>query len=147
MPRVTLPRPERPRRAAFSLTPLADAMFQLLVFFMLSSNLAPYSLLTLQAATAGTSPITGTATEETKPLPTGDVAVWSLDRSRITTGGQEFGLEEIDTLAAAAAEDSVPTVVLLTSANASVQDVASVLAALTLAGIPEVQIAGGAVTR
>ena len=44
------PLPERPRRYRFVLTPLADAMFQLLIFFMLSSSLAPYSLITLKTA-------------------------------------------------------------------------------------------------
>ena len=44
------PLPERPRRYKFAMTPLADAMFQLLIFFMLSSSLAPYSLITLKTA-------------------------------------------------------------------------------------------------
>jgi biopolymer transport protein ExbD len=44
------PLPELPRRYKFVLTPLADAMFQLLIFFMLTSSLAPYSLITLKTA-------------------------------------------------------------------------------------------------
>ncbi len=147
MSRVTIPRSDRPRRYAFSLTPLADAMFQLLIFFMLSSNLTPYSLLTLQAAAAGTSEITGAATPETEALPAGEVAVWTLGRSRITTGGQIFPLEDLDVLAAAVTEADIATVVLLTSDGSSVQDVASVLAALTRANVPVVQLAGGAAIR
>jgi len=45
--------PRSPARYRFVLTPLADAMFQLLIFFMLSSNLAPYSLLTIRSGTTG----------------------------------------------------------------------------------------------
>ncbi len=39
--------PKSERRYTFALTPLADAMFQLLIFFMLSTSLTPYSLLTI----------------------------------------------------------------------------------------------------
>lgn len=147
MARVTLPRPERPRRYVFSLTPLADAMFQLLIFFMLSSNLAPYSLLTLQAAAAGSSQIIGDAAPQEEALPAGDVAVWTLGRSRILTGGEEFPLDEVDALARTGAGAGKTTVVLLTSQTSSVQEVASVLAALTRAEIPVVQLAQGATRR
>ena len=41
--------PRRNRRYRFSMTPLADVMFQLLIFFMLSANLAAYSLLPLRS--------------------------------------------------------------------------------------------------
>lgn len=44
--------PKSTRRYAFSLTPLADAMLQLLIFFMLSSSMAAYSLLGLNSAAA-----------------------------------------------------------------------------------------------
>ena len=49
--KVALPR--HTGRYNFVLTPLADAMFQLLIFFMLSSNLAPYSLLTVRTGVTG----------------------------------------------------------------------------------------------
>ena len=52
-----------------------------------------------------------------------------------------------DMLAMAVTEADIPTVVLLTSDGSSVQDVASVLAALTRASVPVVQLAGGALTR
>ena len=39
----------RRRSVAFSMTALADVLFQLLIFFMLSANLAAYSLLPLRS--------------------------------------------------------------------------------------------------
>ena len=39
----------RRRSVAFSMTALADVLFQLLIFFMLSSNLAAYSMLPLRS--------------------------------------------------------------------------------------------------
>ena len=45
-PGLSLPR--RERRYRFSMTPLADVMFQLLVFFMLSANITPYSLIDIR---------------------------------------------------------------------------------------------------
>ena len=46
--RVPIDPPHRPRGNRFPMTALADAMFQLLIFFMLASSLTPYSLLPLQ---------------------------------------------------------------------------------------------------
>jgi biopolymer transport protein ExbD len=63
----------RPRKYGFALTPLADAMFQLLIFFMLSSSLSPYSLIALtRGAPAGQSAVLPGVADEAAPTP--DVA-------------------------------------------------------------------------
>lgn len=140
--------PVRPRNYRFALTPLADAMFQLLIFFMLTSSLTPYSLLTVQDApapetedSAGTNP--GAATPA-GPAP--DVAIWTLERETVTVGGQSFGLDQLDTLADALGSEAVPAdVVILVRDSARVQDVASVLARLSTAHVRSVRIAEGSV--
>ena len=48
-----LDRPTQRRKIAFMLTPLVDVMFLLLIFFMLSSQTAPYSLLTISVPDTG----------------------------------------------------------------------------------------------
>ena len=50
MSRLNLPLPPRKRSYRVALTPLADAMFQLLTFFMLTTSLTPYSMLTIGSA-------------------------------------------------------------------------------------------------
>ena len=47
-PGLNLPRRER-RVSRFSMTALADVLFQLLIFFMLSSNLSAYAMLPLRS--------------------------------------------------------------------------------------------------
>ena len=83
--------PTRKRTYRFALTPFADAMFQLLIFFMLSSSLTPYSLLTLQTGTpdAETSTAAGNdpaAAAAPPPQPAGvpqDVALWTIEAGTV----------------------------------------------------------------
>jgi biopolymer transport protein ExbD len=51
-PMIALLRPRPQRRSRFILTPLVDVMFLLLIFFMLSSQTAPYFLLPVTADAA-----------------------------------------------------------------------------------------------
>lgn len=142
--RIELPR--RPRKMGFALTPLADALFQLLVFFMLSSNLTPYSLLGLRAgAVAGAAPgDPGTATPppgQVAALSPNETAIWSVSRESIVAGGQRFGFEALPRLAEAMQSAGTGRVLLVTRGDAQVQGLVSVLAALAAAGITDVQIA------
>lgn len=138
---ISLPR--RRRHYGFALTPLADAMFQLLVFFMLSSNLTPYSLLPLRAgalASPGAAPASADGPEAT-PMSAGDTAIWSVSRDSIVAGGQRFGFDRLADLAGAVQAAGTARVLLVTRSEAQVQGVVSVLEALAARGITDVQIA------
>lgn len=140
----SLPQSNRARRYGFSFTPLADAMFQLLVFFMLTSSLAPYSLMTLTPGVSGNIEAAATAPAVEQPAPAETtVAVWSVDHRSLRAGGQRVALTDIADLVTPLTEAGVDRVVLLTGAAATVQDVATVLEALTLARVPTVQVVAG----
>lgn len=143
------PLPERPRRYRFSLTPLADAMFQLLIFFMLSTSLTPYSLITLKSADPGAGEAagdTGPGSDPSRPAASGgdDLTRWNVGRGIVTAGGQDFPVEQLGDLAEALAETGDTEVVLVIAGDARVQDIAYVLEALKGADVDGVQIREGA---
>ena len=141
--------PVRKRRVTFTLTSLADVMFQLLVFFMLSSSLTPYALLTLNrtdavsdqrvGSSAGSSPDT--------PLPSGaavSAPLWNIGADGMVIQGQTFGFETLPDLVAALGDDLTPaSVILIVKSSARVQDLATVLAHLQDAEVTAVQISAG----
>ena len=129
-------------RYRFVLTPLADAMFQLLIFFMLSSNLAPYSLLTIRSGTAAEAGGDGSTPSDAAQPPAG-AAIWTVDADTIIAGGQRFPLSSLPDLAAALNADGNASVVLILRDSAMVQDLTSVLEVLKVSGIESVQIAKG----
>ena len=144
------PLPERPRRYRFALTPLADAMFQLLIFFMLSSSLTPYSLVTLRSTTDAAKESAAEpsgAVDETAQTPapsnTGpQVTIWSLGNATLTVDGQVFNITQLPELAEALGTQDAPgNVVILVTDEARVQDVASALEALNAAEVEAVQLA------
>lgn len=138
--------PRSNRGYRFVLTPLADAMFQLLIFFMLSSNLAPYSLQIIRSGSAGED--TGGNGEQLSEAqtPPADAAIWTVDADQIIAGGQRFSRSDLPALAEALSAGGNASVVLILRDAAMVQDLSSVLEALTVAGIESVQIASGGET-
>lgn len=144
---LILPRPA-PKRGRFAMTPLADAMFQLLIFFMLSSSLAPYSLLTirsgpepLQAGDAQSSNALDPDTEVT--IMGANTALWTLEPERVTIRGQTFPYTALPDIAVALAANDDAEVIVILRQEARVQDLATVMEALTAAGISAVQIIQG----
>ncbi|MGH1369543.1 MAG: ExbD/TolR family protein [Maritimibacter sp.] len=139
--------PQRRRNYRFALTPLADAMFQLLIFFMLSTGLTPYSLLALQSALGDPGGDTAAAAQDaqTPPAPQpGEVALWQIQPDGIKVGGQVFGYEALDTLAdALGTPGAAANVVLVVRPGAKVQDMTSVLARLSTANVGSVQVSAG----
>jgi biopolymer transport protein ExbD len=137
--------PRSPARYRFVLTPLADAMFQLLIFFMLSSNLAPYSLLTIRNGTTGDTTGTDAGADPVEEIaaPLGQVAIWNVDAGNVIVGGQKFGFEVLSDLAAALNANNDASIILVVRTEANVQDLSSVLESLAAAGVSNIQIAGG----
>lgn len=137
-PRFTLP--ASPRQYKFVLTPLADAMFQLLIFFMLSSSLAPYALMTVRSGSPSdfaNAPGTSTTGQASR---SGTVAIWNVSEDGLTISGQPFGFDALPALAAAIT-DADATILLLIRDTATVQHLARVVEALTAASVTNVQIA------
>lgn len=146
------PLPERPRRYKFVLTPLADAMFQLLIFFMLSSSLAPYSLITLKTAAEPVSedddagPGAGPGNDPSQPAPPAsatNTTIWTVNNGTVRSSGLDYNIDQLSALAEALGEGSPGNVVLIVASDARVQDVASALEALEGANVGAVQISRG----
>ena len=137
--------PRRQVRYRFSMTPLADVLFQLLIFFMLSSNIVPYSMLNLRsgALEGGAS---GTQQEEGSEITATDAratAVWTLHTDGLVAGGQRFDLDSLPSLAAALSAQGTQNVLIIVREGIKVQLITTVLETLATQGIASVQIAGG----
>lgn len=134
--------PRNPKRYRISLTPLADAMFNLLLFFMLTSNLTPYALLTVKAAPgepgAGAGP--GPGAEGTLQQP----SLINVEAGALVLNGQRFPLDRAADLAGALTLQGATGVVLIVGGGAEVQDLTAILEQLSANNIREVQIARGA---
>jgi biopolymer transport protein ExbD len=131
-----------PKRYRIALTPLADAMFQLLIYFMLASNVAPYSLISLKGAQVAPGGQGGNGTDAAQPSPGTDITVWTVQAGSVIAGGQPFGMDRLKELTKALAASGTTSVTLIVRPEALVQDLTSVLEALTAAGITDVQLAG-----
>ena len=140
-----LPEPEGARaRRGFSLMPLADVMFQLLIFFMLSSSLAPYALLSL------TAPATPPAEARDSPRPaqpradpaTGAQVIWHLERGAVRAGPRRIGLAVLPAALAELRGDGIDDIVVFVSDAARAQDIAGLLEPVRQAGFARLQLIG-----
>lgn len=85
------------------MTALADVLFQLLIFFMLSANLAAYSLLPLRGGALRGESGGETAGTDTAVTEASTTAIWTLNPDGIVASGQHFGLDRMQALADALA--------------------------------------------
>jgi biopolymer transport protein ExbD len=122
-----LQKPRR-RRIAFMLTPLVDVMFLLLIFFMLSSQTAPYSLLTIFAPRQGTAATPPAQQPQTPAAPKREVLV-SVNDGFVRFNGQRVELADLRAAIADYKAQGYANATILTSRAAHVQDVVSVLEA------------------
>jgi len=132
---------ERPRRYGFALTPLADAMFQLLVFFMLSSSLSPYSLMPLSAGAAPA----GDQVAPTTPQPQQDQEaaapeIWHLSRGAVRMGRETVALTELRDRLSGQQRGKIDQVLLFPGRSATVQDIATVLEVAGRHGVRRIQL-------
>lgn len=137
-PGVLPPEPER-KRSAFALTPLADIMFQLLIFFMLSSSLAPYALL----------PMSTPATTRADPEPRTEGAnaataqvVWHLERGRLRAGDNRIDLAQLPAALARLQGDGIEDIVVFVTESARAQDLADLMEPVRRAGFARLQLIG-----
>jgi biopolymer transport protein ExbD len=132
----------QPRKGRYriSLTPLADAMFNLLLFFMLTSNITPYSLLTLKGA-AGVPGASAGAGPGPAPGTLSDAAVVTIRQGDLILGGVTFPMADAPRALGTLTLGDVRGVVLVLDAGAQVQDLTTVLEQLAFLQIRDVQIA------
>ncbi|MEL6426039.1 MAG: biopolymer transporter ExbD [Pseudomonadota bacterium] len=140
--RKSLPRSRR--RYGFALTPLADAMFQLLIFFMLSSSLTPFSLITIKGGavleeTANPAEV-AESNDDVDAVDTAEAAVWVIERGEVIAGRQRFGFDRLDELSETLRLVGTTEVLIVARPIAEVQDVVRVLEALATAGVTSVQV-------
>lgn len=139
------------RRGGFALTPLADIMFQLLIFFMLSTSLAPYALLPLagpqpepvQPESVQSEPAQPEASQpEATPPTAAPQVIWHLHAGQLREGARPIGLEALPERLAELQADGVGELVIFVTPAARAQDLASLLEALQADGPPRVQLIG-----
>ena len=85
---IRLPDPVPRHKPAFALTPLADVMFQLLIFFMLSTSLAPYALLPLGAPAAEAGRDDTASAAPAPPTEFERPQIWHLGRNSLRVGNR-----------------------------------------------------------
>lgn len=131
--------PARPR-PAFALTPLADIMFQLLIFFMLTTSLAPYALVPLVRAAA---PEAGATPAAQAPAPDSAApAVWNLGQGVVRSGGEELPLADLPLVLADLRDSRVEEILLFLTDTARTQDLVTVLEAVEDAGFARLRLMG-----
>lgn len=112
------------------LMPLVDVMFLLLIFFMLSSQTAPYSLLQILAAV---SPNAQSPTPTPQPAPAapvgrGDLVV-SIGHGFVRFNGERVELGDVKAAIERFKAAGFSSAVVLPARTSTVQDVVSVLEA------------------
>lgn len=136
-------------RRGFSLTPLADIMFQLLIFFMLSSSLAPYALLPMTPPASAQATTPDAAEAPARPAPqAADSArptqvIWHLGRGTLRAGAERIPLASLPAALDALREDGIDDIVVFVSDAARAQDIADLLEPVQRAGFARLQLIGG----
>jgi biopolymer transport protein ExbD len=131
--------PRPPRKPAFAMTPLADIMFQLLIFFMLSSSLAPFALIPLAAPTAPASQDTATPQQQGG---TSDIVIWHVAAGEVRARGESLPLASLPEVIKALKLDGLDEILLFTTASATTQDLATVIGAVRVGEVARVRLIG-----
>ena len=133
-------------RRGFSLTPLADIMFQLLIFFMLSSSLAPYALLPMTPPASAQAPApeaperpTPQAADSARPTQ----VIWHLGRGTLRAGAERIPLASLPGALDALRAGGIDDIVVFVSDAARAQDIADLLEPVRRAGFARLQLIGG----
>ncbi len=139
--------PQRMRKRGFALTPLADVMFQLLLFFMLTSALAPYALLPL-GQPAGAIPEARQNTAPALPQspgtppPAAAQAIWHLGQDEVRSGQVRIALDMLPRALEDLQADGISDLVVFVTRPARSSDLATLLEAVQQAGITRLQLIG-----
>lgn len=137
---MSLLQPPQRRKLTFMLTPLVDVMFLVLIFFMLSSQTSPYSLLQIFADSQGET--TEPAAPAPAPVPVAATAelVVSVGNGFVRLNGNRV---ELGLLAGAIERYKAAgfaRAVVLTTRAATVQDVVTVLETFEMTAFGDTQL-------
>jgi biopolymer transport protein ExbD len=123
----------RRRRFSFMLTPLVDVMFLLLLFFMLSSQTAPYAVLPVSGQKTSSGPV-ATSSGAQREL------VVSVGAAGARFNGRQFAREQLGAAVEQAIADGYTTAYVATAPLATAQDLVDVVDKFRGAGFPQVLI-------
>lgn len=129
---ILLPRPHR--RPHFMLTPLVDIMFLLLIFFMLSSETALYTLLRLTAQTVVAD---GSSAPVAAPAP--ELLVW-VGRNSTRVNGVATPMSELTAALAGYKANGIVTAALVPGNGAEAQDIVAVIEQFEAAAFGQVRL-------
>lgn len=130
-----LSKPVRRKRASFVLTSLIDVIFLLVIFFMVSSQIVPYSLIPLGAVSSRSQPTDASA----QPAAIAPLAVRILNGG-VSIGGGRIAMADLDAAFMRLKADGIETLILLPGAGSTVQDVVSVLESSKAAAFADMTI-------
>ena len=122
-----LDRPVRRRKIAFMLTPLVDVMFLLLIFFMLSSQTAPYSLLVITPP-PGAAPASVPA-QPSASAPQPQEVMVSIFHGYVRYNGDRVALADLRASIEKSKTAGIARAAVLATRGATVQDFVTVIEA------------------
>ena len=133
---AVLPTYVRRRRASFVLTSLIDVIFLLVIFFMVTSQIVPFSLIGLgnvahDSGAAAPPAVTDTAS---KPVSLRILA------GRVMVGGTTVALDALPAALSDLSSRGVTSLILVTTASATLQDMVTTLEMVKASAIPEVTV-------
>ncbi len=118
----------RPKQRRISLTPLVDVIFLLLIFFMLTSQIAPFSLISLSGTKADDDATTTVELPATQPQsPLSAAALISVSDKGIAINGQQIADGELAGALVVLLNEGVEAVIISPRSSATVQDLISLL--------------------
>lgn len=137
--------PARARPRSFALTPLADVMFQLLLFFMLTSALAPYALLPLGLPAGSLSDRQGqtaAALPDTPGAQADAQAIWHLGADEVRSGAVRIALDQLPGALVELQSDGIVDLIVFVTRPARTSDLVTLVEAVQQAGIARLQLVG-----
>ncbi|MCT7374128.1 biopolymer transporter ExbD [Chelativorans salis] len=129
--------PKEPhRRPLLALTPLIDVLFLLLIFFMLSSQVAPYSLIPLGGVFHGG----GAESRPQEAIPVAAPVVLRVSHGYVTLGRERTAITDLKEAVEELRQQDIDRYLVIPTATANVQDMVSVLEVLKMGAAAEVTL-------
>lgn len=132
---VLPPQPPRRRRASFVLTSLIDVIFLLVIFFMVTSQITPFSLIPLGPVASEGDAAAGA--EEQPAAPPVSLRILS---GAVSIGGRSVPMADIAEALSELRESGVMALIVSSTASATVQDLVTVLEATRKAEFLDVTV-------
>ncbi|MCF6334309.1 MAG: biopolymer transporter ExbD [Spirochaetales bacterium] len=136
---VELP-PRRVQRG-ISLTPLVDVIFLLLIFFMLTSQIAPFSLISFAGTKAENKQVKQLAVPRETPTELASLGTLiTVLKGGISVNGRRTAHADIDRAMAEMRKNGISAAIISPRSTASVQDLITVLEAVKRASFKSITI-------